>query len=189
MSGGDRQEDGMKLRWLLMLAAGWLVAGCGPSVDGLANAYQDNRSQSQRYMAEWPGFAPYLEEDLLAAEAAWKATEGLSGDAQVQAMQAANRAFGPFFVAFSELDELMEEIPDELEDMDRMADGEDAFERRNLWTESDRLVESVRTTLMQARPANRDQALMLVRAQVALAVPAARAAPARKRPAELEYQR
>ncbi len=69
-----------------------LLAGCSKSVEGEQKAWKANVAKVNAMKAEYPGFKPALEARMTAAEKVYAEAEGLSGDAQIDKLSAANSA-------------------------------------------------------------------------------------------------
>lgn len=75
---------------LAFLTAILLVVGCSKTAEGETKSWKANTDKVEALMAEYPGMKPALEQRLEAAKETWAEAEGMSGDAQVEKMAAAN---------------------------------------------------------------------------------------------------
>lgn len=140
-----------------------MVAGCtrAPSTEGESQRYNNKMANANRYMNEWPAYRPFLEEELKATKSAWADAQNQKGEAQLAAMQAVNRSFGPFYGNFFELDRQIQQINSDT----RRIMGTD-YDDDNLRMEVDNIVGDVRRSLGQSQITEREAALVLLQGQV-----------------------
>ena len=75
---------------LALFSVIFLVVGCSKTVEGESKKWEANKKKVATLAAAYPGMKPALDDRQAAAEKAWEAAQGMSGDAQVDAMAAAN---------------------------------------------------------------------------------------------------
>ncbi len=75
-----------------------LFAGCKKTVEGEQNAWKSNVDKVNGLMAKYPGFKPALEQRMEAAKTVHAESEGLSGEALIEKLSAANTALTRGFV-------------------------------------------------------------------------------------------
>jgi len=145
-----------------------LVTGCSNSVENQTKTFQAQVTQVTRYQDRYPGFKSFLEQGKQNAEKAFKEAEGLDEKAGIEKIQQASQAFGNVFRELQRFDSLERKVRSRLQDLDRMdTDSSRANdERRDIWRDSDRILQDVNQAFANARPQTEGEAEELLIRQV-----------------------
>lgn len=76
----------------LLATVMFLLGGCSKTVEGEQESWATNVKQVSALQATYPGFEPALKARMAEAEAVHAEAEGLSGDAKIEKLSAANSA-------------------------------------------------------------------------------------------------